>query len=152
MADALGTRAPVVYYTEAYSSPATEALATITGVTRGSTVTTTQLTVASGKTLRVSFIGITGALLGTTVTASTIRLRANLTGAATASSPIYYTGRMGNPSIGTQAANYGMEPLLIPLGEGLEFPAGAGIQFTTVSTTAAMHALTLQLIGFEYTT
>lgn len=149
--DVLGTRSLVHYYTEAYSSPAAEALATITGVNRDGTVTTTQLTVAAGKVLRVNRILATGVLLGTTVAATHVRLRANLAGAATATSPIVWSARMANHSIGTQAANYGLFPIMDTLPEGMEFPAGAGLQFTTVSSTAAMHALSLSVLGFEYT-
>lgn len=152
MADILGIRTPVSYYSESYSVTASEALVPITGVSKGSTVTTSQLTVSSGKTLRIGFVNITGNILGTTVASTQVRLRANPGSAAGLGSPVFLTVRMGNPSIGTQAANYGMEPVLIPLGEGLEFPAGTGIQFSAVSTTAAMHSLTMQLIGFEYTT
>lgn len=150
MPDVLGDRVPVHYYTEALSVPASETLAAVTGVNRGGTVTTTQLTVPAGKILRVGAVTVTGVLLGTTVAASHIRLRANLAGAATATSPIYATVRLGNASVGTQAANYGLWPVTMVFPEGLEFPASAGIQFTTVSSTAAMHAVSLSLYGFEY--
>lgn len=143
-------RTPLHYYTEAYSITASEALATITGVNRGGTVTTTQLTVAAGKTLRVQSININAVLLGTTVTNSTIRLRANLAGAALVSSPIYWECRLGNQSIGTQAANYAVAPVDVSFPDGLEFPAGAGIQLTAVASTAAMHSLTASLVGYEY--
>ena len=53
-------------------------------------------------------------------------------------------------SIGTQAANYALEPVEIVLPEGMEFPAGAGLQFTALATTAAMHSISLVLHGFEY--
>lgn len=144
-------RTLVTYYTEAYSVTAAEALMTITGVNRGGTVTTTQLTVAAGKTLRVQAIHITGVLLGATVTSSRIRLRSNLAGAATLTSPIVLSVHMGNPSVGTQAANYSLFPhnLTLPA-DGIEFPAGAGIQFTAVASTAAMHSVSASIIGYEY--
>jgi len=149
--DVLGTRTAVHYYTEAYSVTNAEALATITGVNRGGTVTTSQLTVTAGRVLRVQRILLTGVLLGTTVTATSVRLRANLAGAATLTSPIWWTARTGNESVGTQAANYNMQPLPDFFPEGMEFPAGAGLQFTAIASTAAMHSITLSLYGFEYT-
>jgi hypothetical protein len=144
-------RTLVTYYTEAYSVTAADALMTITGVNRGGTVTTTQLTVAAGKTLRVQAIHLTGVLLGSTVAATHVRLRANLAGAATVTSPIVLSARMGNPSVGTQAANYGLLPhnLTLPA-DGIEFPAGAGIQFSAISSTAAMHSVSASIIGYEY--
>src|SRR4051794_2507534 len=122
MTDVLGARTLLTYISEAYSVPNSETLVPVTSVNRGGSVTTTQLTVATGKTLRVSRISITGVLLGTTVAATSVRLRANLAGAATLTSPIVTSLRMGNMSIGTQAANYAMEPLRIDFPEGLEFP------------------------------
>lgn len=147
--DVLGSRVFVHYYTEAYSVTASEALATITGVNRGGTVTTTQLTVPTGKVFRVNQIVVTGVLLGATVTATHVRLRCNVSGAATATSPVLFTGRIGNNSIGTQAANYALPPLYYNFTEGLELPAGAGLQFTAIASTAAMHSLSMSLYGYE---
>ena len=143
-------RTLVSYYTEAYSVTAAEALATITGVVRGNAApVTTQLTVTAGKTLRVQSVTITGVVLGVTVAATHVRLRANFAGAATATSPIYVSARLGNPAIGTQAANYGLAPVFMNFPDGFDFPAGTGLQFTAISSTAAMHSLSITLLGYE---
>ncbi len=151
MPDVLGTRTAVSYYSEAYSVTASEALVPVTGVSRQfAAATTTQLTVAAAKTLRIETITATGVLLGATVAASTVRLRAAAGAAAVLASPIVATFRIANPTTGTQAANYALMPVVISFPEGLEVPAGSGLQFTAISTTAAMHSLTLVLHGFEY--
>ncbi len=151
MPDVLGTRTAVSYYSEAYSVAASEALVPVTGVSRQfAAATTGQLTVTAAKTLRIETITATGVVLGSRGAASTVRLLAAAGGAATVSSPIATSFRLGIDSVGTQAANYGLQPVVITFPEGLEVPAGSGLQFTAISTTAAMHSLTLVLHGFEY--
>lgn len=152
MPDILGARTHIAYASEAYSVTAADALVPITSFVRGTAAAvTTQPVVTTAKVMRIQSIDITGVLLGTTVANTTVRLRANLTGAATVTSPIVKSWRLGNHSVGTQAANYGLFPITIPFTEGLEFPAGAGFQFTAISSTAAMHSITISLYGFEYT-
>jgi hypothetical protein len=150
--DVLGTRTPVHYYGEAYAVTASDALVPITGVVRGTAaVVTTQLTVTNGRVLRVQRIMVTGVQGGTTAAASTVRLRANLApGAATLTSAIWWTGRIGSPSVATQVANHSLPIVEDVLPEGMEFPSGTGLQFSAVATGTTGHVLTFSLYGFEY--
>lgn len=148
-----GVRHTVNWTIQAYSVTASEAapaLSRSTDLATGTTTGANPYTVTTGKTLRLQGIGISGVLLGTTVTASRVLIRAVASGTASTSSPVQFSTRLGNASVGTQAANYGLIQQDIEFTDGLELPSGASFIVTAAATTAAMHSLDISLWGYEY--
>lgn len=130
---------------------ASEALASISGVRGNATVAaaTTQA-VTAGKTLRVMSMRAVVMAGGTAVVNARIRLRANYTGAATASSPIYAELRPGIITA-TAIANEVSPDEVLVFPDGLEFPAGASIAISHVMTgTVTATQVSCQIVGFEY--
>jgi hypothetical protein len=145
-----GSRQSLNWNAQAYSVTATDALVSMNrSLNAGATTAATSYTVTTGKTLRIQLLIVTGVLLGTTVAASRINLRAT-SGTVGTSSPVMASLRIGNTSVGTQAANYGLPPTFVEFQDGLEFTAGMQIGISAVATTAAMHSLDISLIGYEY--
>jgi hypothetical protein len=146
-----GVRHNVAWTIQAYSVTASEAALSLNRSTDlAATAAATSYTVTTGKTLRLQGLSISGVLLGTTVTASRVTIRAAASGNATTGSPLQFSTRIGNPSIGTQAANYGLIQQDIDFADGMEFAAGASFCVTAAATTAAMHSLDISLWGYEY--
>ena len=132
---------------------ATETLNTMSYSTDNGTLTTgTSYTVTTAKRLRIQAVSvglhtITG---NTTAVAVIVRIRVNNAGAATVTSPV----QMVIPLAGIAAANQNADTVVIPIPDGWEFVAGAGIGVTTtcvgfVSTTAAPK-VDISIIGYEY--
>jgi hypothetical protein len=145
-----GVRHNIAWTIQAYSVTATEtALSMARSTDFAAIASAATYTVTTGKTLRLQGLSMTGVLLGTTVAASRINLRAT-TGTVGTSSPVMASLRIGNTSVGTQAANYGLPPTFVEFQDGLEFTAGMQIGISAVATTAAMHSLDISLIGYEY--
>jgi hypothetical protein len=148
-----GVRHIINWNVEAYSVTASEAAPTMTRSTDLAATTTTgsnPYVVTTGKTLRLQGISISGVLLGTTVTASRVIIRAAASGTAGTGSPIQFSTRLGNASVGTQAANYGLIQQDIDFADGLEFPSASSFIVTAIASTAAMHSLDISLWGYEY--
>jgi hypothetical protein len=145
-----GARTNINWNAQAYSVPSAAALISLSRSTNaGSATAATTYTVTTGKTLRIQLITITGVLLGTTVAASRISLVAAASAVGTAS-PVMASFRLGNTSVGTQAANYGLQPIYAEFQDGLEFTSTQQIALVGVSSTAAMHALDISVVGYEY--
>ena len=132
---------------------ATETLNTMSYSTDNGTLTTgTSYTVTTAKRLRIQAVSvglhtITG---NTTAVAVIVRIRVNNAGAATVTSPV----QMVIPLAGIAAANQNADTVVIPIPDGWEFVAGAGIGVTTtcagfVATTAAPK-VDISIIGYEY--
>jgi hypothetical protein len=146
-----GVRHNIAWTIQAYSVTATETALSMNRSTDFAAIAAAATyTVTTGKTLRLQGLSISGVLLGTTVTASRVALRAAATSGASATSPLQFSTRLGNASIGTQAANYGLIQQDVDFADGMEFPAGSSFCLTAVATTAAMHSLDISLWGYEY--
>jgi hypothetical protein len=147
-----GTRYSVGIVYEAHATTAADVLMVPTSrsIAGAAEVTTGQYTVTAGRTFRLQAVLASITLLGTTVAATRLRLRLNTAGAVTLTSPRQASWRVGNWSVGTQAASYTQqtESLIVP--ETLEVPAGGGIGFSVLSSIAAMHTVDLTLLGYEY--
>jgi hypothetical protein len=134
------------------AATAVEVMQSLTGYKGGLAVapTVTPAVVSVGKTLRVIAVLLSFQSLAT-VTAAVVRLRVNLTGVAVVGSPLVAAW-----VIGSSAAVAGVTTTLaIPLPDGLEFPAGAGLAIgvlglSTVGAAAASGFVTVALQGFEY--
>lgn len=143
-------RTPVAFYA-AQQSGVTAATLCSGVVNKGGVATTgqTNYTVSAGKTLRLTsltfgFVYTAAAAIDVTVT-----LVANLTGAATTTSPTYFTIRIGNTAPGTPTVGEVAGPLTVPLPDGLEFPAGTSIGVLRASGGTG-YSFDMSLIGFEY--
>lgn len=148
-----GQRSVKTLNVQGYSVTATDTLLpfiqVVDGVAAGSTATS--FTVTTGYNFRIQALFLSVVLLGTTVTATRVTLRDVVSsGTLGATSPALASFRMGNASIGTQAANYGIEPQMIEFPDGLELTGGMKYGLSAVATTAAMHSLDATLIGYEY--
>ncbi len=150
--DILGARTIVSAYAEAYAVTTTDALVPI-AVQRGGgaalvAAAGNALVVPAGKVFRLSAVEGSITLLGTTPTASRLRLRSTLSGTAlAATSPILGPNVRvgGNTAVATHVYRFDVR-----FSEGLEFPAGATIGLTAVATTGSMHSLDVTLVGFDY--
>jgi hypothetical protein len=129
----------------------TEALQQISGVKANTAVTAANTyTVTAGKTLRVTAFRAVVMAGGTTVVNAKVRLRANYTATATATSPVYAEVRPGIISATAIANQVGPDEILV-FPDGLEFPAGASVAMSHVMTgTVTSTQVSAQLIGFEY--
>lgn len=141
-------RTAVALYAEAVAGAASEAVVTLSqskGFAAPSTGTS--YPVAAGKTLRL--MSITVAFVATTTTANTtrIRIRVNTGGAAIVTSPIVWSVRFGWESA-TFIANES-ETITIPLPDGIEIPAGAGVAVTHQEA-AANGTVDVSIAAFEY--
>ena len=132
---------------------ATETLNTMSYSTDNGTLTTgTSYTVTTAKRLRIQAVSVGLHTIAGNTTAVTVivRIRVNNAGAATVTSPV----QMVIPLAGIAAANQNADTVVIPIPDGWEFVAGAGIGVTTtcvgfVSTTAAPK-VDISIIGYEY--
>jgi hypothetical protein len=130
-----------------------ETLNTMSYSTDNATLTTgTSYTVTAGKRFRLQAImAALHTIAGNTTAVSVIvRLRVNNAGAGIVTSPV----QMVIPIAGVAAANQSVGPDIIPIPDGWEFVAGAGLAITTacpgfVATTAAPK-VDIALIGYEY--
>lgn len=141
-------RASVMLTAEAVAGATSEALITLTQSKGGGATTTgTNYPVTAGKTLRVQALVIT--LVSTTTTANTtrIRLRVNTGGAVAVNSPLQFSVRVGWPSA-TFIANE-VATVVVPIPDGLEFPAGAGIGITHQEA-AANGTVDVSVVAYEY--
>jgi len=131
----------------------TETLNTMSYSTDNGTLTTgTSYTVTTAKRFRVQAISASLHTIAGNTTAVTVivRIRVNNAGAAIVSSPV----QLVIPIAGIAAANQSVGPDIIPIPDGWEFVAGAGIGVTTtcagfVATTAAPK-VDISIIGYEY--
>ena len=128
---------------EAIASVAVEALVTL-NINRNGVVTSgTSYTVPPGKTFRLE-----EALITVTVASGSVitiyRLRAD-TAALTASSPIIAAGRTNAVGSGPTA---GGAFINLPVGRGIDFPAGTNIGVSHSGATGAIEDFSI--IGFEY--
>ena len=131
----------------------TETLNTMSYSTDNGTLTTgTSYTVTTAKRLRIQAVSVGLHTIAGNTTAVTVivRIRVNNAGAATVTSPV----QMVIPLAGIAAANQNADTVVIPIPDGWEFVAGAGIGVTTtcvgfVSTTAAPK-VDISIIGYEY--
>jgi hypothetical protein len=144
-------RSRVLFNSDAVAVATTEGLVTFTKNVAGTaTATQTTYTVTAGKTFRVQAIIVSLTDTSTTVARTRIRLRENIGGTCIASSPLAVTTDFG-PLPGTQAAGMALQgPFVIPLPDGLEFPAGDSICMSEVATTNTTAVLSVSLIGYEY--
>ena len=147
-----GTRYSVGIIYEAYSVTAADALVvpTARSIAGAAEITTGQYVVTTGRTFRLQAVLASISLIGTTVAATRVRLRVSNAGAVALASPRQASWRIGNWSVGTQAASYTQqtETLIVP--ETLEVPAGGSIGISALCSTAAMHSLDVTLLGYEY--
>lgn len=145
MPDVLGARTPVTYYMAApVAAPAAEALTALT-VTRGGAVagaTTSPAVVPVGKTFRAQHLVASYVAIATSGY-GIVRMRANLAGVVAATSPLLAQLAVG---AGTPAAANSTGSESLPLPEGLELPAGAGLGLTL----QGMNALTGTLVGYLF--
>lgn len=147
-------RVPKQIFLDSFAvAAAAETLMTMSYSSANGTATTgTSYNVTAGKTFRLQQITcslhtITG---NTTAVNIVVRIRVNNGGAGIISSPIQYV----IPVQGVAAANQSTIAVVIPIPDGHEFPAGAGIAVTVtcsgfVATTAAPKA-DINLTGYEY--
>ena len=147
-----GTRYSVAIGYEAAPTTAADVLLvpTFRSIAGAAEVTTGQYTVTAGRTFRLQAIIASITLVGTTVAATRLRMRLNPTGAVVLASPRQLSWRIGNWSIGTQAAAYTQQTETLVIPETFEIPAGGGLGFSLLSTTAAMHTVDISVLGYEY--
>lgn len=146
-------RAPVTYYTAIpVLTTATDTLQSLTGTKGGVTVTatTTPAVVTTGKTLRVQKI-LASYVSTATSGYAMVRLRYNSNGTVVIASPVVCSAAVGNATPGTANAVGIVE---VPIPDGLEFAAGAGVGisvqgFAAVTATAVGYC-NVTLIGYEY--
>jgi hypothetical protein len=131
----------------------TETLNTMSFSTDNGTLTTgTSYTVTAGKRFRVQALSLSLHTIAGNTTAVTVlvRMRVNNAGAAIVTSPL----QLIIPIASIAAANQSSGPDIIPIPDGWEFVAGAGIGFTTTCpgfvATAAAPKVDITLIGYEY--
>ncbi len=147
-------RSHCTFYTAAPAAGlAAETLLSLTSTRAGATVaaTTTPAVVSAGKTLRIT--GFSATYIATGATGyGMVRLRANLAGVATATSPLYRQIAAGAPTPAT-ANSSGSASSSVPV-DGVEFPAGAGIGVTVQayngSIGAAVGLVLVEVVGYEY--
>lgn len=142
-------RTRVAAYAEAVAGGTTDALVPLAVQRSGSALiaaSTTALLVTTGKTFRLQ--QVTGAIVltGTTVATTRIRLRYQAGGVVTLTSPVSFSQRVG----GTTAIAAHVYPFSFSLPDGMDFISGTGVGVTVIST-AVMHSLDLNLLGFEFT-
>lgn len=134
---------------------AADALLSLTGFKGGAAVasTTTPAVVSTGKAMRLTVLETTYmAASGTTAGFVRVTLRVNLTGACLITSPAVMSWFVGGPALAVGASS--VVPL--PLPDGLEFPAGAGLGLSvqgfnaTQAATAGLGYVALVSAGFEY--
>lgn len=145
-------RTPWSTFAEAVAGGTSEALVTLTIATVPGTAGTnaTSYTVPAAKTLRLTHIA--AVFIATTTTANTSKLRIR---ALSSSPPVLVNSavlvslpRMGFETA-TFIANESSPPVLLPLPDGLEFPAGSAIGVTHQEA-AANGTIDVQLFGFLY--
>lgn len=126
-------RTAVHFFAEAVAGATAEALVTLTissGGPGSATATGTSYQVPAGKTLRIETVVAT--LIATTTTANTSRLR--MRWLATSPTLIGSPVAMSFPRMGfetaTFVANESSAPLVMPITEGFEIPAGASFGIT----------------------
>lgn len=140
-----GTRTPVSLSVDRAAGVTSEALATIAINKAGVVTSATSYTVATGKRLRVQYIGFT--VRGTGIIAlisGRLRLRGDPS-AVSISSAIY-----GLTDISTTGALLESSTTTsIPIADGLEFAAGTQIGLSHIESGTAC-TISISLIGFEY--
>lgn len=146
-----GVRFSIAQVTEAFAVPATtEALLPVSRSRDRAAAVTTAYVVPAGWNFRLQAIYASLTLVGTVAHATRIRLHANPAGAATTGSAVQASWRMGNWSVGTQAANYTQQSESFSIPDGFEFAAGTGLALGAFCTAASMHSLDVTMIGYEY--
>lgn len=117
-------------------------------VGNAATTTGTSYTPTAGKNAFFHTIILTWVATTTTANTARLRLRVNASGAATTSSPIQFSQRIGWESPTFIANEAEMQPIPIP--GGLEVPNGGGLM-GTIACAAANGTLDVTLLGYEYT-
>lgn len=144
-------RANVVLGFDGVVGIAAEALASISGVKGNAAVSpAATYTVTAAKTLRVMAFRAVVMAGGAAVVNAKVRIRANYSGTAIATSPIYAELRPGIITA-TAVANEVSPDETMFFPDGLEFPAGTSIGITHVMTgTVTSTQVSATLVGFEY--
>ncbi len=141
-------RVRLTAYAEAVAGGTTEALMALVVQRSGEAATaasTTALVVTAGKRFRLQQVTGSITLTGTTVATTRLRLRYNPGGAVALTSPIAVTQRFG----GITAVAVHVYRFDIAIPDGMDFLAGTGVGVSAIST-AAMHSIDLNLVGYEY--
>jgi len=144
------TRTLVSWYTATPTAlTAAQALLTLTGTRGNATVAAsgTPTAVPVGKTFRVTSMNLS--YFATTTGYGFVQLRANMSGAVSASSPVYKTLAAG-PGVST-SSNSGTNS---GVGEFMEFPGGTQWGITGIGYNAAAAAavgyVMVDITGYEY--
>lgn len=102
----------------------------------------------TGKTLRITGITLTNVATATTANNHRLRLRVNATGAATTTSPVQWSQRVGFNTATWAIAQTATLHVAIP--DGLDIPSG-GTCMVTIQSVAANGTIDLSMTGIEFT-